>query len=77
MLKWQGRSGGLSASRRMFGWAREHKRVRQNPFAEIKVDVPKKVRTRETGKAFTPEEARIILKAALAYENPNTKSWQL
>ena len=27
----------LSASRRVFGWAREHKRIRQNPFAEIKV----------------------------------------
>ena len=26
----------LSASRRVFGWAREHKRIRQNPFAEIK-----------------------------------------
>jgi integrase len=30
------------------------------------------MRTRETGKAFTPEEAKTILRAALACENPKT-----
>ncbi|MDO8396612.1 MAG: hypothetical protein Q7T45_02225 [Bradyrhizobium sp.] len=27
----------LSASRRVFSWAREHKRIRQNPFKEVRV----------------------------------------
>jgi integrase len=62
----------LSASRRVFRWAREHKRIRQNPFAEIKVDVPRKVQTREDGKAFTDEEVRIILNASLKYAQPST-----
>jgi integrase len=62
----------LSASRRVFGWAREQKRIRQNPFAEIKVDVPRKVQTREDGKAFTDDELRIILNASLQYSKPTT-----
>jgi integrase len=62
----------LSASRRVFSWAREHKRIRHNPFAEIKVDVPRKIQTREDGKAFTDEEARTILRASTAYDKPAT-----
>lgn len=62
----------LSASRRVFNWGVEQKHVHKNPFVNIKVDVPKKARTRETGKAFTPEEARTILMASLACENPKT-----
>jgi integrase len=62
----------LSSSRRVFSWGVEHKHVHTNPFTTIKVDVPKKAQTRETGKAFTPEEAQTILKASLACENPKT-----
>jgi len=62
----------LSASRRVFGWAREHKRIRQNPFKEVKVDVPRKMQTREDGRNFTTAEASTILKACLAYEKPTT-----
>jgi integrase len=62
----------LTASRRVFAWGLEHKHVRVNPFVAVKVDVPKKVSTRETGKAFTPEEARTILQASLAYKDPRT-----
>jgi site-specific recombinase XerD len=62
----------LSASRRVFSWGMEHKHVQTNPFATIKVDVPKKAQTRETGKAFTPEETRTILRASSACENPKT-----
>jgi integrase len=62
----------LSASRRVFSWGLEHKHVHRNPFVDIKVDVPRKVRTRETGPAFTPDEARTILKASLAYNSPKT-----
>jgi integrase len=62
----------LTASRRVFAWGLEHKHVRVNPFVAVKVDVPKKVSTRETGRAFTPEEARTILQAFLAYKDPKT-----
>ena len=62
----------LSASRRVFGWAREHKRVRQNPFKEVKVDVPRKMQTREDGRNFTAAEASTILKASLEYREPKT-----
>jgi hypothetical protein len=62
----------LSASRRVFGWAREHKRIRQNPFKEVKVDVPRKMQTREEGRSFTTAEARTILRASLAYAKPTT-----
>ena len=62
----------LSASRRVFGWAREHKRIRQNPFKEVKVDVPRRVQTREDGRSFTAAEASTILKASLSYEKPST-----
>ncbi|WMT73866.1 hypothetical protein [Bradyrhizobium sp. Ash2021] len=62
----------LSASRRVFSWAREHKRVRQNPFKEVKVDVPRKMQMREDGRSFTAAEASIILKSSLAYQKPDT-----
>ena len=48
-----------------------HKLVSKNPFNDIKVDVPREARTRET-KAFTDEEARTVLKATLAYKKPKT-----
>jgi hypothetical protein len=49
----------------------EHKHVRKNPFVDIKVDVPRQSRSRET-KAFTEDEASTILKAALAIKTPKT-----
>ncbi|UPJ77838.1 MULTISPECIES: hypothetical protein [unclassified Bradyrhizobium] len=62
----------LSASRTVFGWARVHKRIRQNPFKEVKVDVPRKVQKREDGRSFTNEEALTILRASLTYRKPAT-----
>jgi integrase len=56
----------------VFGWAREHKRIRQNPFKEVRVDVPRKMQKREDGRSFTAAEASTILKASLAYEMPAT-----
>ncbi|NEU96035.1 hypothetical protein [Bradyrhizobium uaiense] len=61
----------LSSSRRVFGWGAEHKHVRKNPFADIKVDVPRRARSRET-KAFTEQEARTILMASSAIKDPKT-----
>ncbi|TWI60491.1 integrase [Bradyrhizobium huanghuaihaiense] len=62
----------LSAARTVFAWGRIHKRVSQNPFKEVKVDVPRKAQRREDGRSFTTEEASTILKASLAYEKPST-----
>jgi integrase len=62
----------LSSSRTVFNWGRIHKSVLQNPFREVKVDVPRKPQTREDGRSFTTTEACKILKASLAYVNPIT-----
>lgn len=61
----------LPAARRVFGWGVDHQHVHKNPFAGIKVDVPRQARSRET-KAFRPDEVQVILKAALAYAQPRT-----
>jgi integrase len=61
----------LSSSRRVFRWALTHKLISKNPFAEVRVDVRQKARSRET-KAFTDAEARAILTATLTYKNPKT-----
>jgi integrase len=55
----------------VFAWGVRHKRLSKNPFADVYVDVPKKVRRRET-KAFRSEEAALILRSALAYSDPKT-----
>ena len=48
------------------------KYIRKSPFADIRVDVPKRTRHRET-KAFTDAEARVILSASLKYDNPKSE----
>lgn len=62
----------LSASRTVFAWARVHKRIHQNPFKEVKVDVPRKAQKREDGRSFTNEEALTILRASITYQKPAT-----
>jgi integrase len=62
----------LTASRTVFSWARKHKRISQNPFKEVTVDVPRRTQTREGGRSFTDAEAKTILKASLTYEKPTT-----
>jgi integrase len=64
----------LPASRRVFGWAKQHKHVNANPFADVKVDVPRTARSPET-KAFMPAEVQTILKATLAHKHPKT-AWE-
>ena len=59
----------LPALRRVFSWAANAKQVRKNPFDDIKIDVPKKTRHRET-KAFLPAEVTLILSATLKYQEP-------
>lgn len=55
------------AGRTIFAWAVEAKHVTRNPFADWRIRVPKKKRTRET-KAFTKDEITTILKAATNIE---------
>ena len=61
----------LSASRTVFGWGVKKKHINKNPFADVHVDVPKKIRLRET-KAFRDDEVAVILRAALAYSDLQT-----
>jgi integrase len=59
----------INASKTVFAWALGQKHVDQNPFAAIKISVPKKVRNRET-KAFRNNELKAILKASLESPPP-------
>jgi integrase len=63
----------IPAVRRVFSWGANAKQghVRKSPFADIKIDVPKRKRHRET-KAFLPAEVDLILKATLKYEQPQS-----
>jgi len=60
------------ACRTVFAWAVGQRLLAHNPFKEVRITVPRKARKRED-KAFSPEEAKVILSAALAIE-PKTKA---
>jgi integrase len=55
----------VRAARTVFAWAVDEKLISRNPFTGWRVKVPKKIRTRET-KAFTDDEIKTVLNAALA-----------
>jgi integrase len=55
----------LGAAKTVFSWAKDAKRIDQNPFRGIKITIPRKTRHRET-KAFTAGEALTILEATLS-----------
>ena len=70
----------LTAAKTVFSWGVSQKHLRTNPFASVKVDVPKASVLREGGKSFNTEEARVILTASLAITNtkdafPRAKRW--
>jgi integrase len=65
------RTNWITASKTIFGWAVEHKRIPHNPFAQVKITVPKKHRLRET-QAFLQDEWRTILRASLAIRELDT-----
>jgi integrase len=54
----------LAAARTVYRWAKRRRMVEVNPFDGCVVEVPRKIQTRETGRAFTDAEARTILYAA-------------
>ncbi len=60
------------AGRTVFGWAVEQKLIQRNPFADVRITVPRKVSNRDT-KAFYDDEIRTILRAASAITEPKTK----
>jgi integrase len=54
----------LNAANTVFRWALEQKHLSRSPFADVRVPVPRKKKLRE--RAFLPQEARTILRAASA-----------
>jgi integrase len=54
------------AAKTVCNFAVDNRLLASNPFAKVKITVPKKTSTRDDGKAFTPEEARVILSASLS-----------
>lgn len=53
----------VSSARRVFKWGVDEGLLPANPFAKIKVTIPKTVQHRED-KAFSDDEAKLILRAA-------------
>ena len=60
----------IASSKTVFGWAVEHKRLARNPFATVKVTIPRPVKLRE--KSLRPDERCTILKAALGIATSDT-----
>jgi integrase len=56
----------LSALKSIFKWAANNSRLSTNPAEKVTMPAPKKAQERSSG--FTNEEAKTILKAALAYK---------
>jgi integrase len=54
----------------IWNWGIQAKLVEINPFVGLRLAQPRKTITRDSGKAFTPEEATVILSAASAIECP-------
>jgi integrase len=61
----------VSAASTVYAWAKLKRRVSDNPFSEVHVTVPPKISNRENP-AFTPDEVRTILRAALCITNTAT-----
>ena len=61
----------VASARRVFKWGVDEGLLLANPFAKIKVTIPKTIQHRED-KAFTDEEAKLILRAALKVKPKTT-----
>lgn len=62
----------LASLRAVLGWAADNDKISENPAARVRIDVAKKVRTRERGMNDT--EAVAVLKAAHTYQPPAGRS---
>lgn len=72
----------LPAASTVFAWGVAQKHINANPFADVKIDVPKAIQLREDGRAFKPAEAKVILRASAAITNmrdafPRAKRWAM
>lgn len=63
----------LAATKALFNWACQEKLLKANPFSEIKVRAARTVSLRE--RALTMQEARTVLRAALAEPDPRTSKF--
>jgi integrase len=63
----------IVAARTVLNWAQNERLISNNPFTGWRFTVPRRSRTRE-GKAFTLEEAQLILGSALAVREINTRT---
>src|SRR5262249_11436436 len=63
----------ITACRTACKWAVKKQLLSRNPFEGVHIDVPRKLRNRES-KAFTADELKMILSAALAVGKPQTKT---
>ena len=61
----------LTAARTVFAWAQEERLITSNPFKDVRVTEPRRVKHRETD-AFMPDEWTTILRAASAIGEPKT-----
>lgn len=72
----------IPAVRRVFSWGERERHIRKTPFAEAKVEKPKRQHLRES-EAFTPKEISTILSATLEYPtaperaSESAKRWAL
>jgi integrase len=55
----------VNAAHTVYAWAKSQRLIASNPFEAVSVTVPRKVRNRDSA-AFTVDEARTILRAAIA-----------
>jgi integrase len=62
----------LSASKTVYGWGTEHRIIPHNPFAGVKVTVPKSAE--DDNKSFSAEQAALILREAMGQEN-SVRRW--
>ena len=62
----------VMASKAVFQFSVDNRLLVRNPFTKIKITVPRAIRTRDT-KAFTSDEARTILRAAIAIASTKSK----
>jgi integrase len=56
----------VNAATTVFKFAVDKGLLNSNPFIKIRIPVPRKTTTRDSGKAFTSDEAKVILSASLA-----------
>ncbi|KAB1068558.1 site-specific integrase [Methylobacterium planeticum] len=62
----------LASLRAVLRWAADNDKIAEDPAARVRIDVAKKVRTREKGLDDT--EAAAVLKAVLSYQAPAARS---